>query len=312
MKKNQFGFSLLEVMIVLTILGTLTVLTSQSIQNAVKSKVKIDYTNEDMGRVRDALKIIQRDVELTFHYNDLEMEMRDLIKEKRKALFAPNNNNNSNNNANKDPSTTTTTTLPNSNAPVFNPNDPMDPLNQKNPNRIDPVTQFVGTEDKLYFATLNNSRISEANPSADFVKVGYELAKCKKPGSDKDSQCIIRKLSPIVEGDVTKGGENTVLLEDVVEFKLRYLGKDKQDWISDWNTVNGDPSTKNKFPDAVEVSVKTEKADGKKKKSISMQLMIPIRFPNNIEKKKSSALDANGNPVEAGAAGATPPQDGSN
>jgi prepilin-type N-terminal cleavage/methylation domain-containing protein len=38
--KNNQGFTLIELMIVIFILSTLTVITAQSIQQAVKSKVK--------------------------------------------------------------------------------------------------------------------------------------------------------------------------------------------------------------------------------------------------------------------------------
>lgn len=299
--KSEQGFSLLEVMIVLTILASLTVMTSQSIQNAVKSKTKIDYLNEDMGRVRDALRIMQRDIELIMHYQDLETEIKDLIKEKRKALFNPNKNSANNGNTGAPTSNTTTTTTPN--AVKFNPDDPNDPLNQKNPNRIDPTTHFIGGEDKIYFITMNNGRINESNPSADFNKVGYELEKCKKTGQEHDSLCIIRRSSALAEGDLTKGGEKIVLLENISEFKLRYLGKDKQDWMNDWNTLNGEASSKNKFPDAVEISIKTEKEENKKKKTISMQLMVPIRFVNNLEKKKSTSSNSlfGGSASETGA-----------
>jgi prepilin-type N-terminal cleavage/methylation domain-containing protein len=260
---SESGFSLLEVMIVLTILATLTVLTSQSIQNAVRSKVKIDYLNDDMGRVRDALRIMQRDVELIYHCQDLELEIKNLIKEKRNKLFTDAQKKGTPSNpggASPPPSkpNTTETTI------QFNPNDPNDPLNQKSPNRMDPTTHLIGSEDKVYFVTMNNSRINDTNPSADFIKVGYELEKCKKVGQDKESLCIIRKSSPIAEGDLTQGGEKNVLLENVSEFKLRYLGKEKQDWTSDWNTMNGDASTKGKFPDAIEISVKTEREENKK------------------------------------------------
>lgn len=278
------GFTLLEVMIVVTIMGTLTVLSSQAIQTAIKNKVKLQSQIDDMSEVRDALKIIERDLNLAFHYTDLEVELKDLIKKKKQELCK-----------------STTTTKPSGNPnpggqtqpapaagavkPGCEAEDPANPLNKKPEHRADPVTQFVGKEDEIYFATLNSSRLSEGTLQADFLKVAYLLQSCKKPGADSKpgKTCLVRRSSAVVEGDITKGGEVIVLLEDVTEFKLRYYGKGKQDWVSDWDSIHGDAIAKNRFPDAVEISLKTEKGKDTdaKKKEISMQIVVPIRFPNN-------------------------------
>ncbi|MNL43734.1 Pseudopilin GspJ [compost metagenome] len=98
-----------------------------------------------------------------------------------------------------------------------------------------------------------------------------------------------RRSSPYVDLDVTKGGDEVVLLENLTEFKLRYIGKGKQDWVNEWKTdQSGDGATKGRFPTAVEVSVKIEKDDGKGKKKYSMQLIIPIHFPNNPEETSNN------------------------
>jgi hypothetical protein len=103
----------------------------------------------------------------------------------------------------------------------------------------------------------------------------------------------------VVEGDITQGGEDTAILEDVSEFSLRYFGFGKQDWNSSWDSVNGDAIAKGKYPDAVEVSLTVEKGEGAKKKKVSMQLVIPIRFPNNITKTPSNGVGPNGQPIPA-------------
>lgn len=267
--KKQSGFTLLEVMIVLTILATLTVLSSQNIQQAIRTKLKIQTQLDDTSQVRDALKIIERDVNLAFHYRDIELEMKALIKKKRDAAKGATT-------TTLQPGMPTTTTLP-------VPADPNDPLTKKSENRKDPVTQFIGKEEEIVFPTLNSGRISESQTQADFVVVGYNIKPCRKPGGEgvQTKNCLIRRVLNIVEGDITKGGEDVVLLEDVTEFKLRYFGKGKTDWNSQWDSITGDQTVKNKFPDAVEVSMTVEKGVEAKKKKISMQLVIPVRFPNN-------------------------------
>ncbi|MGZ5279283.1 MAG: type II secretion system protein GspJ [Pseudobdellovibrionaceae bacterium] len=274
---SRNGFTLLEVMIVLVIMATLSVLSSQSIQQAIKNKIKLQTQVQDMSEVRDALKVIERDVNLAFHYTDLETELKDMIKKKRVEL--------SKGTGGTLPGgiTTTTTTQPGTPlTAVYNPNDPNDPLNKTYPDRIDPATHFVGHENEMFFATLNSSRLNEGSQQADFIKVGYLLQSCKKPGQETSSKsCLVRKSSNVVEGDITKQEDGVILLTDVSEFKMRYYGKGKQDWANDWDTAQGDGIAKNRFPDAVEISLTVEKGATDKKKKISMQLVVPIRFPNN-------------------------------
>lgn len=276
------GFTLLEVLVVLTIMAFLMVTTTRSIQQALKNKEKIQIQVSDTSQVRDSLKVMERDINLAFHYTDYELEIRELIKKKRLAAAQP------------QPGASTTTTLPGSPPPVtaYNPNDPRDPLNQKDEHRLNPETNFIGAENSLYFATLNSARVREGEQQADFVKVGYLLKGCRSltdSSTTGTSQCLVRRSSPIVEGDITKGGEDIVLLENVTEFKLRYFGKGKQDWVSSWDTKNGDGIAKGRFPDAVEISLTVEKGNKEPKKKISMQIVVPIRFTNNSAQDQKNA-----------------------
>lgn len=274
---SRSGFTLLEMMIVLVIMATLTVFSSQSLQQAIRNKVKIQQQVDDMSQVRDTLKVIERDLNLAFHYTDLEMEFRESIKKKRVELS-------------KAPAPAAPGTPPKPPPTVYNPNDPNDPLNQKSETRVDPTTHFVGRDDEMFFATLNSGRISESEQMADFIKVGYALESCKIPGKpDTGGSCLVRKTSNIVEGDISRVENGVALLTEVTEFKLRYLGKGKQDWVNDWNSLQGDAVTKNRFPDAVEVSLAVEKGPGDKKKKISMQIIVPIRFPNNERQDQADA-----------------------
>lgn len=291
-KFHPQGFTLLEVMIVLVIMATLSVLSSQSIQQAIKNKIKLQNQIDDMSEVRDALRIMERDVNLAFHYTDLETELIEMIKKKRMALGKSNTTITLEGGITT--TTTTTTTLQGTIAPAqYNPNDPNDPLNRKATDRIDPTTHFVGKDNQIYFPTMNTARLSEAAKQADFIKVGYSLTSCKRPGQSATKvtggSCLVRKTSSIVEGDITKQDEGVILLTDVTEFKLRYFGKGKQDWVNEWDSQKGDGIAKGRFPDAVEISIKIERGEGDKKKKISMQIVAPVRFPNNTSQDQSNA-----------------------
>ncbi len=273
---SSAGFTLLELLISLVILGTLTALSARSIQQALFSKAKIQAQLDEMSQVRDALKIIERDVNLAFHYRDLELEFRDAVK---KAGSPAGQNQTANVGAAGQAGTFTT----GFGQPGVNDNPPAtaDEIARK-ANRLDPVTHFIGTSDSMSFATTNTGRLTDADTQADFIKVGYSVRPCKRmSGKQETTQCLFRRSDMYVEGDITKGGEETALVEDISEFKLRYFGKGKQDWVDAWNSKEGDGATINNFPGAVEISMTTESGGGPKKRKVSMQIVAAIRFTNN-------------------------------
>ncbi len=245
---NHEGFTLIELMIVIFILSTLTVITAQSIQQAVKSKVKLQGQIDDVSRMRDGVKLIERDINLAYHYNDLEMQVIESVYKTEQEMQKY--------------------------------------LQSREAPRQSPETHFVGEADRLDFVTTNNANMVRNTKQADFIEVGYSLRDCRSLQEGQgSSKCIWRRQASIVDSDVTKGGKEQVLLENVTEFKLRYIGKGKQDWVSSWRTdAQGDGNTKGQFPQAVELSVTVEKKDKTRNKKYSMQLIIPIHFPNNIEK----------------------------
>lgn len=265
--RSSKGFTLLEVLISIAIMATLSILAAQSIQSAIKSKKKIQEQVEDLSRLRDGLKLLERDINLAYHHRDWEKELLKAAKKKSAATGAQN---------------------PQQNQPGQDPNLALG--NDQNlvveAPRRDPVTHFIGEENSLHFVTMNNARLVKNRAQADHIEVGYFLKDCKSIDGKTSSKCLWRRSSPWVDRDVTKGGDEIVLLENITEFNLKYLGKKKQDWVNSWKTdKSGDAATQNNFPLAVEASVTVQKSiDGDKKgKKYSMQLVIPIHFPNNNE-----------------------------
>lgn len=266
--KKQAGFTLIELMITIGILGTLTVLTAQAIQQAIKSKVKLQGQIDDVSRMRDSMRLIEGDITMAFHYRDIEKEIYDLMKKP------------------KGPPTAADVSDQQQTPPTTSASDPRyDPFSKtRELPRKDPVTHFIGTNEAMNFVTSNNTRTVKNSQQADFAEVGYSLKDCKslKAENSTTSKCLWRRSSGIVDDDVSKGGDEIVLLEKISEFKLRYIGKGKQDWVTDWRSdQGGDAATKNNYPEAIEVSITVEKKANGKSKKYSMQNIIPVHFPNN-------------------------------
>lgn len=261
--KKRAGFTLIEVLLSVTILATMSMLAARAISQAVRAKVKIQGQIDDVSRMRDALRLIERDVNLAYHHRDFEKEIQDLIK---------------NPNAGK-PQIPGQPPAP----PV--PAPPPQPEAPREAERKDPSTFFLGDEEAVSFVTMNGARMIKNSRMADFIEVGYLLKDCSSADGKSSSKCLWRRSSNIVDDDPTVGGDEVVLLENVTEFALQYIGKGKQDWVKQWKSdKTGDAVTKDNFPQAVQVSLTVQKegADGGKKK-YSMQITAPVHFPNNKE-----------------------------
>ncbi|MGZ3724247.1 MAG: type II secretion system protein GspJ [Pseudobdellovibrio sp.] len=269
--RSQKAFTLLEVILAITIMSTLALLSTQAITRALKARTKIQTEVDDVASLRDSARMIRADVNLAFHHRDFEQELIDMAqKPAAPAGIAP------------------TPAQP----PVQQPS-------TRTNKREDPTTNFIGAENEMDFVTLNSGRMASAVTQADFIEVGYSLKSCNNLTTGKASNCLYRRTQNIIDDDVKTGGNEIVMLENVSEFKLRYIGETKQDWVSAWNstTSSSDGGTKGRFPDAVEVSLSIERSVDDKPRTYSMQLVIPVHFPNN-----GAASTGSGNVIN-GAAG---------
>ncbi|MES2801117.1 MAG: type II secretion system protein GspJ [Bdellovibrionota bacterium] len=252
---SKKAFTLIEVILAISILATLTVLVATTLGNALRARTKIQAEVQDVSGLRDAIKIMRADLYQAYNHYDFEKEIFDAAKK--------------------------TTQKPGQPAPPIDPNAPAARENK----REDPKTDFVGDTEQVNFVTLNNGRFLANDIQADFVEVGYALKACKNLTKDTSSQCLFRRVQKVLDNDVTKGGTESVLLENVKEFKLRYTGESKKDWQKDWKTVGGqDDSVKGIFPDAVEITLAIERELSGKKREYSLQYVVPLHFPNNPKK----------------------------
>lgn len=243
-RNSRAGFTLIEVMIAVSILATLAMLAARSIQQGIGAKVKIQSQIDDISRLRDALRLMERDINLAYHHMDYEKDLNDILRKKN-----------------------------------GNPPDP-----PREAPRIDPATHFVGASDSMSFVTMNNARMVKNSRQADFLEVGYALKDCRSADGTRSSKCLWRRSSQVVDRDVTLGGDEVVLLEDVNVFELQYLGKGKQDWVKTWRTdQGGDAVTKNHFPQAVEITLGVSKGPDGAQKKYKLTVVASVHFPNNKE-----------------------------
>jgi prepilin-type N-terminal cleavage/methylation domain-containing protein len=265
--KDQRGFSLVEIVIAITILATLSILIGTATSRALKAKRKIQAEVSDASALRDTLKVIRADINQAYNHYDFEKEIMD------------------------------TATKPDAPKPPAAGQNPFVPVTQpqsqqpkRENKREDPRTHFIGEAEKINFVTMNQARMLTGELTADFMEIGYFVKPCRSLSKvDVSSNCLYRRSQKIIDNDVTEGGIETAILEHVTEFSLKYLGEGKTDWKTDWKTKGGiDTTTANQFPEAVEVNLATETELDGKKKQYSLQAIVPLHFPNNIKSKSTS------------------------
>ena len=157
------------------------------------------------------------------------------------------------------------------------------------------MTNFVGETESVYFTTTTNQRTIKDSQESDLAKVGYFTKTCSSMGPNKGagtSTCLFRSVTPYLDDEVTKGGTETMLVDHVEEFKLRYLGPEQEDYVSAWKTdQNGTEQTRDVFPYAVEITLTLLNKNDKKDKAVTGTILAPINFPNNKPKKSNTQID---------------------
>jgi prepilin-type N-terminal cleavage/methylation domain-containing protein len=265
--KNSLGFTLIEVLIAMVILAFLTVSVVQTLRRGADFKTKIQHNIDERSTINSAMRMIERDINLAFHYQDVTTEVLNQLKTagtKQTQTPTPPDPNN-----------------PNPPPPPTPPNPPTTPTNPYADIKIREIpnfTVFIGDKNDIHFTNLNNISTQGSQNFGDQEEVGYFIKSCKNLDGKTAGDCLWRRTSPVVDDDVTKGGDEMVLLENVKRFELRYFGKEKEDWVDHWHSDGKEEAAlKDKFPQAVEVTLTLEK----NKREVSAIRVIPLRFPNN-------------------------------
>lgn len=273
MARKESGFTLIEIMIAMTILAVLTLLTARAMKAGISNKEKFEGDISREAAVRDAIRVMEHDINLAYHYRDTATDMVNQARAEAKGGGNP-----------------TPTPDPNGPPPVTTPN-PLSPEEMMKP--VPQWTGFYGEENSLYLTTTSNVRLTQDDPESDQAEIGYYTKSCKSlDGRNHTSTCLMRSVSPYIDADLDKGGKDTILLENVTAFKLRYIGPGFDEWQNRWVTKTEKQTQGSElFPYAVEIYLKTYDKENPKDKPFEMEAVAALRFPNNDPKKEAEALN---------------------
>lgn len=288
--KTQKGFTLIEVLLAMTILAFLTLMVTQGIRRGADFKSKNQRNIDQRAILNNAMRIIERDINMAFHYQDINKEVLEEVKKAGQPSQPQQPGQGQGQSGGQPGQNPTATPSPNPNAPKGVEQKPKYDFKIR---EIPNYTEFLGEKQFLHFTNLNGTPTAGEQLAGDQQEVGYFLKNCRSIATGTTSQCLWRRTSTYVDDKVDEDGEETVILEGVKRFELRYFGKQKEDWVEKWRTdEQGDDLTKNNFPEAVEVTLTIEK----ERRELSAIRVIPLRFPNNIEKKPAAPANPNAAP----------------
>lgn len=291
------GFTLLEVLIAMAILAFVSLFTAESIRKALQNRQKIQAEIESVSAVRDALKVMENDINRAFNHRDVNIQLyNETAKERNKKIDEAKGKSGQPVQPTTPPPSPPTTPPP---APAgADPYASMEPMKLKEEKIL---THFMGEQEGLNFSSLSNARISSEERTSDQAEIGYRLKECRSRADRKRStRCLFRRVATLIDDDILLGGEETPLVEDVQKLEFRYLGAvSPTEWVANWYTnERGDDRTKNVFPFAVEVTIEVQNKEDKASKPVRMTMVAGIRNPNNPPPKPQVGPD--GKPIEGG------------
>jgi len=123
-------------------------------------------------------------------------------------------------------------------------------------NPSNPVAEYVfAAEDRSPIDTLNfvsfaHRRTVRDSHESDQCEVGYYGA---ADPDDASVTNLIRRESPIIDDEPTRGGHRLILARNVVEFDLSFYEREQQDWVDEWDTTQASTGHPDRLPDQVRI-----------------------------------------------------------
>ncbi len=275
-------------------MAVLSITTTQMLRKTTVQTKKITAGIDQTSYLRAAVNIIKRDVSKAINYRDLNLFLfQEAQKERVKRYDSRVKNWIKDYNKEKKPTPPVTSeSINESQQKEMISKIGKKPVLEDLPKEVI-YTHFVGDKEKLYFTSASGVRFRTEDKISDLAEVGYFLRTCKsRKFVKRESKCLWRSISYNLDDDVTKGGTESVLIENILEAEFQYLSSSSDDiskssvnWSESWDSRNlSDRRTGGSFPAAVSLSLKIEMPTKKEKKKVKTKRLtgvFQINFPNN-------------------------------
>ncbi len=294
---NQKAFTLLELLIAISLMSILSITTTQMLRKSTIQTKRITAGIDNINQLRAAMNIIKKDIGKAINFRDLNLFLyNEAQKERIKRYDANVKKKVTEYNKKEKPRpliTVLTLTKELKKSMNIQPRPKPSTLIEE---KI--YTNFVGDKEKVYFTSSSGVRFRSADKISDLVEIGYFIRTCKsRRYNGQESKCLWRSVSYNLDEDVTKGGKESVLIENIEKAKFKYLSfqnkdilKETVDWVESWDSRSkSDERTGNKFPAAVSLFLEIKIPNKKNKKKFKKKYLTGVfqtDFANNNPFKK--------------------------
>lgn len=153
--------------------------------------------------------------------------------------------------------------------------DKYDPNRYRDQN--DRPTNFIGLRDRITFTTFAHQRLYTDSKQTDQAVVEYRVEPARD-AARRGKRDLIRRVNPLVQGDITRGGDEDVLFENIEALELSYWDSERQEWENEWDTRRVERM--NTLPTRVRVTLRAKDENGEDRRySTQARIMLNAVLP---------------------------------
>lgn len=134
-------------------------------------------------------------------------------------------------------------------------------------------TAFIGKDgasgDRIDFTAFANQRLAADSHTSDQAEISFFVATDPDTGNND----LVRRISRVIDDDMTRGGIVQVLAENIESFDVKYLDPVTNEWVDDWDSTQA-AGQLGRLPAQVWLYVTL--ADGPRGQSIKFETKVPI------------------------------------
>lgn len=153
--------------------------------------------------------------------------------------------------------------------------DKYDPTRYRDQN--DRPTNFIGERDRITFTTFAHQRLYTDSKQTDQAVVEYRVEPSTDP-ERRGQRDLIRRVNPLVQGDIMRGGDEDVLFENIEALELAYWDSEREEWENEWDTRRVERM--NVLPTRVRVTLRAKDENGEDRRyTTQARIMLNAVLP---------------------------------
>ncbi len=283
MRRNERGFTLIEVMIALFILVIIGTATSKAVIDAARLKENLKDETEFSSEFRTSLALIERDLNQVFN-------PRWFLSPTAQALdpyAAPTPNSNNNETTSKMPAPLSATEVNNKlRGTAFQATEYWGAV--FDPSGIRP-SRFKGDDHSMSFVSASHVRIYQQKKESIYSKIKYDLIKQPpNPNLNKEQNEKNAGLSSLIKTENTRVFDLDepkeapyiqyfTLLNQIKTIKFKYYKLGEKTPVTSWDSEAAD--TKGQFPEMVEMELSLQALNGR---TLDAKILFKLEAPNDV------------------------------